>query len=61
MGEEWVLELHRPTEAGRDVDALTEEFRALKGKGYEFAEGHEWSPAELFRKMFPKDQMFGGR
>lgn len=60
-GEEWVLELRRPETPGRDVDALFEEFRALKGMGYRFAEGDEWSPAELLRKMFPQDPRVGGR
>ena len=60
-GEEWVLELRRPEAAGKDADALTEEFRALQTMGYDFAEGEEWSPAELFRKLFPKDPLLGGR
>lgn len=49
-GEEWVLDIVRPARAGRDADPIVEEFRALQGLGYAFAEGDEWSPAELFRK-----------
>ena len=61
-GEEWVLELRRPSAAraakGRppgdgkdDADPFVEEFRALRRMGYAFAEGGEWSPGELFRKF----------
>lgn len=50
VGEEWVLEISRPAGPGRDADPVVEEFRALDGLGYEFAEGDEWSPAELHRK-----------
>src|SRR5262245_11673270 len=49
-GEEWVLDLRRPGTPGRDADGLIAEFRALSRLGYGFAEGDEWSPAELFRK-----------
>lgn len=50
-GEEWVLNIRRPGQAGRDVDPFVKEFRALRGLGYEFADGDEWSPAELLRKF----------
>jgi hypothetical protein len=49
-GDEWVLEIVRPAGPGRDADPVVEEFRALEALGYEFAEGDEWSPAELHRK-----------
>jgi len=49
-GEEWVLDVLRLAGPGRDADPVIEEFRALHGLGYGFAEGDEWSPAELFRK-----------
>ena len=61
IGEEWVLELKRPDRAGRDTDTLLEEFRALRTLGYRFAEGDEWSPAELLRKLFPEDSLLGDR
>jgi hypothetical protein len=50
VGEEWVLDVRRPAGPGRDADPVVEEFRALSNLGYEFAEGDEWSPLELFRK-----------
>ena len=34
----------------RSTEELVREFRALADLGYEFAEGDEWAPAELFRK-----------
>jgi len=62
QGEEWVLEVRRPSAAragkgkpagdGRDdVDPFVQEFRALQRMGYAFAEGGEWSPGELYRKF----------
>jgi len=61
-GEEWVLEIRRPSadRVGRgrpagdgrdDVDPFVDEFRALQRLGYAFAEGGEWSPGELYRKF----------
>ena len=50
-GEEWVLDLRRPSTPGRDADPFVDEFRALKGLGYDFAEGDEWSPGELYRRF----------
>ena len=61
-GEEWVLDLRRPSAEraaqgrppgdGRDdVDPFIVEFRALRRMGYAFAEGGEWSPGELYRKF----------
>ena len=51
-GEEWVLEVRRPSGDGRrDVDPFIVEFRALRKLGYAFAEGGEWSPGELYRKF----------
>ena len=61
-GEEWVLDLRRPSaeraakgkasgDARDDVDPFVEEFRALRRMGYAFAEGGEWSPGELYRKF----------
>lgn len=51
-GDEWVLEVRRPAGDGaRDVDPFVDEFRALRRLGYAFAEGGEWSPAELYRKF----------
>lgn len=61
VGGEWVLEIRRPADPERDADPLIEEFRVLRGLGYAFAEGEEWSPAELFRKLFPVDPLMGGR
>jgi hypothetical protein len=49
-GNEWVLDLRRPDAPGRDADGLVAEFEALSALGYGFAEGDEWSPAELYRK-----------
>ena len=49
-GDEWVLEISRPSAPGQDADPVVEEFRALDALGYGFAEGDEWSPAELFRR-----------
>jgi hypothetical protein len=48
IGEEWVLELARPLADPR-ADPLGDEFRALSALGYGFAEGDEWSPAEILR------------
>ena len=50
-GDEWVLEIRRPTSGARDIDPFVEEFRALKRMGYAFAEGGEWSPGEICRKF----------
>lgn len=51
-GDEWVLEIRCPKGDGRrDLDPFVEEFRALKRRGYAFAEGGEWSPGELCRKL----------
>lgn len=58
-GEEWVLEIRRPA-GGRDTDALIREFRALQALGYGFAEGDEWSPAELLRKYQERGKLPGG-
>jgi hypothetical protein len=60
-GEEWVLEIRRPREAGRDPEPLVKEFGALRDLGYGFAEGDEWSPAELFRKHLGPGRRGGGR
>jgi hypothetical protein len=50
-GEEWVLELRRPEVEGHDADPFVAEFEALNGLGYEFAEGLEWSPRELWERL----------
>jgi hypothetical protein len=50
-GEEWVLEVGRPSGPGADADPFVEEFRRLQALGYGFAEGDEWSPRELYRKF----------
>ena len=55
MGDEWVLEIGRPDRANKSLDKLTEEFRTLRMLGYEFAETDEWSPAELYRRIFPDE------
>ncbi len=60
-GGEWVLELRRPGRAEKDADALTEEFRGLQLMGYGFAEGDEWSPAELCRRLLGGPAIPGGR
>jgi len=60
-GEEWVLDLRRPQAPARDADGLVAEFRALSGLGYGFAEGDEWSPAELFRKYLEGAKPAEGR
>ncbi len=60
-GEEWVLEIRRPEEPGQDADPLVREFRALRDMGYGFAEGDEWSPAELLRKYLGTERLRGGR
>jgi hypothetical protein len=49
-GEEWILEIRRPEGPGRDPDPVVAEFERLARMGYGFAEGTEWSPAELYRK-----------
>jgi len=49
-GEEWVLDIRRPDEPGRDADVLLREFEVLSRLGYGFATGDEWSPLELYRK-----------
>jgi hypothetical protein len=59
LGEEWVLELRRP-EAGGDADQVIREFEALRSMGYGFADGDEWSPAELFRKYRDLGRLDGG-
>jgi len=61
LGEEWVLEIRRPEGEGRDAEPIVREFRALRDLGYRFAEGDEWSPAELFRKYVGKGWLSGGR
>ena len=55
MGEEWVLEIGRPDRPEKSLDRLTEEFRSLRTMGYGFAEAEEWSPAELYRRIFPEE------
>ena len=50
-GEEWVLEIRRPRAPGRDADPFIAEFEALSQRGYEFAEGLEWSPRELLGRF----------
>jgi hypothetical protein len=57
-GEEWVLELRRP-EAGGDADGVIREFEVLKRLGYEFPDGDEWSPSELFRKYRDQGRLNG--
>jgi hypothetical protein len=49
-GDEWVLLLRKPAYADQERDQLFLEFQALRNLGYAFAEGDEWSPAELFRR-----------
>ena len=49
-GDEWVLDIRRPEEPGRDADVLLREFEVLSRLGYAFAAGDEWSPLELYRK-----------
>jgi hypothetical protein len=50
LGGEWVLDLRRPDDDARAADALVREFEALRALGYAFAEGDEWSPAEIGRR-----------
>ena len=50
-GGEWVLDVLRPEVPGRDADPFIREFQALSRMGYEFAEGDEWSPRELFERL----------
>lgn len=57
VGDEWVLEIRRPEVPGRDADPLVREFRALAAMRYGFAEGDEWSPAELFRKLVERKRV----
>ena len=54
-GEEWVLDIGRPDRKEKSLDRLTEEFRSLRMMGYGFAEADEWSPAELYRRIFPDE------
>lgn len=49
-GGEWVLLLRAPDDPKFDADQLMREFEVLRDLGYAFAEGDEWSPAELFRR-----------
>ena len=58
-GEEWVLDIRRPEEPGRDADVLLREFEALGRLGYEFAAGDEWSPLELYRKYREMGRLTG--
>ena len=58
---EHVLDLRRPDEPGHDADDLVHEFQALSDLGYGFAEGDEWSPAELFRKYSGRGRLRGGK
>jgi hypothetical protein len=51
QGEEWVLDLRRPQEPGREADPFVKEFEALSRMGYDFAEGAEWSPRELLGRF----------
>ena len=52
LGGEFALDLHRPKDrtGSSDLEKLLHEFDALRGLGYAFLEGEEWSPAWLFRK-----------
>jgi hypothetical protein len=59
-GAEWILEVPRPR-AGGGADPFVEEFRALQVLGYGFAEGAEWSPAELARHFAGRGLLDGGR
>jgi hypothetical protein len=59
-GEEWVLEIRKPDDPARAVEDVVREFQALSGLGYGFAEGDEWSPAELFRKYAERGKLRGG-
>lgn len=45
----------------RSTEDLLREFQALSDLGYGFAEGDEWSPAELFRKYVELGKLRGGR
>ena len=56
--EEWILEIRRPA-GGKDADPFIDEFRALQHLGYGFAEGGEWSPAELARRFADKGLLNG--
>ncbi len=58
LGGEWVLEVRRPA-GGKDADPFIDEFRTLKHLGYGFAEGGEWSPAELARRFADKGLLNG--
>ena len=44
----------------RSTEELLVEFQALRDMGYGFAEGDEWSPAELFRKYEESGKLRGG-
>ena len=44
----------------RSTEELLEEFQVLRDLGYGFAEGDEWSPAELFRKYKESGKLRGG-
>jgi hypothetical protein len=57
-GDEWVRDVRRPS-GGRDADPFVDEFRALRALGYGFAEGGEWSPAELARRFADLDLLNG--
>ena len=46
IGHEWVLEIRRD-ETARDDAPFVEEFRELSRRGYDFADGDEWSPRDL--------------
>ena len=58
-GEEWVLDIRRPEEPGRDADVLLREFEVLGRLGYDFAAGDEWSPLELYRKYREMGRLTG--
>jgi hypothetical protein len=58
-GEEWVLDIRRPEEPGRDADVLLREFEVLSRMGYDFAAGEEWSPLELYRKYRDMGRLTG--
>lgn len=44
----------------RTTEELLAEFQTLRNLGYGFAEGDEWSPAELYRKYRDLGQLSGG-
>ena len=51
QGEEWVLEIRRPSGTAPEADPFALEFKALSRMGYDFAEGDEWSPRELLSRF----------